>query len=124
MPVMPHAIHPGPRWPLHDTAATRRIEQAAANTLPAHTLSAHLIRTILEDIGVQPYQIDEVILGQILTAYQGLVKSGNTTDYINNATAGIQASAIVPGFQSLIDGTMKPQQFVDSIQAQYDKEVK
>ena len=38
MPVMPHAIHPGPRWPLHDTAATRRIEQAAANTLPAHTL--------------------------------------------------------------------------------------
>ena len=32
--------------------------------------------------------------------YEGLVKTGNTTDYINNATAGMQASAIIPGFQS------------------------
>ena len=45
--------------------------QGGLSTLPAHTLSAHLIRTILEDIGVQPYQIDEVILGQILTAGSG-----------------------------------------------------
>lgn len=67
---------------------------------------------------------DNQLLGQVLTAYEGLVESGNTTDYINNATAGIQASAIIPGFQSLIDGTMSPEEFVDSIQAQYDKEVK
>ena len=37
--------------------------QGGLSTLPAHTLSAHLIRTILEDIGVQPYQIDEVLFG-------------------------------------------------------------
>lgn len=67
---------------------------------------------------------DNQLLGQVLTAYEGLVESGNTTDYINNATAGIQASAIVPGFQSLIDGTMSPQEFVDSIQAQYEEETK
>lgn len=67
---------------------------------------------------------DNQLLGQVLTAYEGLVASGNTTDYINNATAGIQASAIVPGFQSLIDGTMSPEEFVDSIQTQYEKEVK
>lgn len=64
------------------------------------------------------------LLGQVLTAYEGLVKTGNTTDYINNATAGMQASAIIPGFQSLLDGTMTPQQFVDSIQKQYEKEAK
>ena len=67
---------------------------------------------------------DAQLLGQVLTAYEGLVKTGNTTDYINNATAGMQASAIIPGFQSLIDGTMTPKAFVESIQAQYEKEVK
>lgn len=36
----------------------------------------------------------------------------------------MQASAIIPGFQSLLDGTMTPQQFVDSIQKQYEKEAK
>ena len=64
------------------------------------------------------------LLAQVLSSYESLVKSGNTTDYINNATAGIQASAIIPGFQSLLDGTMTPQQFVDSIQKQYAKETK
>mgnify|MGYP001586827569 FL=1 len=67
---------------------------------------------------------DNQLLGQVLTAYEGLVKTGNTTDYINNATAGMQASAIIPGFQSLIDGTMTPKAFVESIQAQYEKEIK
>ena len=52
------------------------------------------------------------------------MKTGNTTDYINNATAGMQASAIIPGFQSLIAGTLTPKAFVESIQAQYEKEVK
>ena len=36
----------------------------------------------------------------------------------------MQARAIIPGFQSLIDGTMTPKAFVESIQAQYEKEVK
>ena len=67
---------------------------------------------------------DNQLLGQVLTSYEGLVETGNTTDYINNATAGMQASAIIPGFQSLIDGTMTPKAFDESIQAQYEKEVK
>ncbi len=67
---------------------------------------------------------DNQLLSQVLTSYESLVASGNTTDYINNATAGIQSSAIIPGFQSLLDGTMTPQEFVDSIQKQYEKETK
>ncbi len=91
-------------------------------------LQSDTARQIAVDNGYPPIgngatpKTDNQLLGQILTAYQGLVKSGNTTDYINNATAGIQASAIIPGFQSLIDGSMSPSKFVDSIQAQFDKE--
>ena len=62
--------------------------------------------------------------GRINDKHVHRIKSGNTTDYSNNATAGIQPSAIIPGFQSLLDGTMTPQQFVDSIQKQYAKETK
>ena len=45
--------------------------QGGLATLPAHALGAHLIRAILKDTGVPPEQIDEVILGQILTAGSG-----------------------------------------------------
>ena len=45
--------------------------QGGLATLPAHALGAHLIRAILKDTGVPPEQIDEVILGQILTAGGG-----------------------------------------------------
>ena len=33
-----NCIVPGPAWPLHDTAGTRRLEQTAAAVLPPHTL--------------------------------------------------------------------------------------
>ena len=45
--------------------------QGGLATLPAQALGAHLIRAILKDTGVPPEQIDEVILGQILTAGGG-----------------------------------------------------
>ena len=45
--------------------------QGGLATLPAQALGAHLIRAILKDTGVPPEQIDEVILGQILTAGSG-----------------------------------------------------
>ncbi len=67
---------------------------------------------------------DNLVLKDILTAYDEVVKSGNTTDYINNATAGMQASAIIPGLQNLLNGTYSAQKFVDSLQSQYEKELK
>ncbi|HDG9776773.1 TPA: acetyl-CoA C-acetyltransferase [Raoultella planticola] len=36
--------------------------------LPAPRMGAHLIREMLEQTGVQPQEVDEVILGQVLTA--------------------------------------------------------
>lgn len=37
-------------------------------SVPAHELGAAVIRTLLSDTGVPPEQVDEVILGQVLTA--------------------------------------------------------
>ena len=45
--------------------------QGGLSSLPAQALGAHLIGAILRDTGVAPEQIDEVILGQILTAGSG-----------------------------------------------------
>ncbi len=36
--------------------------------VPAHELGATVIRALLEDTGIEPGQVDEVILGQVLTA--------------------------------------------------------
>lgn len=93
-------------------------------------LQSDTARQIAVDNGFPPISegkmpsTENKLLAEAIVAYEQVVKAGNTTDYINNATAGIQSSAIVPGFQSLIDGSMSPQQFVDSIQKQYRKEVK
>ena len=43
---------------------------ALANT-PAHTLGAAVIKSLLEKTGLEPAQVDEVILGQVLTAGAG-----------------------------------------------------
>ncbi|MCY4155615.1 MAG: acetyl-CoA C-acetyltransferase [Gammaproteobacteria bacterium] len=43
---------------------------ALANT-PAHTLGATVIQSLLEKTGLDPAQVDEVILGQVLTAGAG-----------------------------------------------------
>lgn len=43
----------------------------ALSTLPAHQLGAVVIQEVLERAGLEPGQVDEVLLGQILTAGEG-----------------------------------------------------
>lgn len=43
----------------------------ALENTPAHTLGAAVIKSLLEKTGLEPGQIDEVILGQVLTAGAG-----------------------------------------------------
>ena len=40
-------------------------------TIPANVLGAKVIQSLLQTSGVKPDQIDEVILGQVLTAGTG-----------------------------------------------------
>lgn len=53
-------------------AAARRTAIGAfgggLSSLPAHELGATVIRALLEDTGINPAEVDEVILGQVLTA--------------------------------------------------------
>lgn len=56
-------------------------------------------------------------------SYQNVFESGNSTDFINNATAGLQASALVPNFQLLVDGSISPEQFTQNVQNEYKQEV-
>lgn len=122
-----HRSKQGTRNLAHPTKAS---EYHEGGSHQSDFLQSDEARQIAVDNGYPPVgegetpSTDNQLLGQVLTAYEGLVKTGNTTDYINNATAGMQASAIIPGFQSLIDGTMTPKAFVESIQAQYEKEAK
>ncbi len=41
------------------------------SNIPAHTLGAKVISTVLEQAGIKPEQVDEVIFGQVLTAGAG-----------------------------------------------------
>ena len=41
------------------------------SNVPAHDLGAHVIGAVLADAGVQAQEVDDVILGQVLTATQG-----------------------------------------------------
>ena len=74
--------------------ANAKHKNAAAAFL--NFLQSDEARQIAVDNGYPPVgegktpSTDNQLLGQVLTAYEGLVKTGNTTDYINNATAGMQ----------------------------------
>ena len=57
-------------------------------------------------------------------AYADVLTSGHTSDFINNATAGMQSSGLIPNFQLLLDNSITPQEFTKNVQAQYDKEAK
>ena len=56
---------------MHFTAVGEGQIQGTLSGLPAHALGAALIRGILEKTGIAPAEIDEVVLGQILTAGSG-----------------------------------------------------
>ena len=39
-------------------------------------------------------------------AYADVLMSGHTSDFINNATAGMQSSGLIPNFQLLLDNSI------------------
>lgn len=84
------------------------------STLPAHELGAVVIRSLLEDSDIDPSAIDDVILGQVLTALQGqnparqaAVNAGiphaNTALTINQV-CGSGLRAVAMGMQAIMLG--------------------
>lgn len=66
---------------------------------------------------------DDALVTEMLSVYGGLMENGATTDFINNATAGIQSSTLIPNFQLLLDGSITPEEFPAAVQAAYDEEL-
>jgi len=89
---------------------------AFANT-PAHELGAVVIRELLSRAGVEPGEVDEVILGQVLTAAQGQnparqasINAGlpiETTAWGLNQVCGSGLRAIALGMQQIAAGDAK-----------------
>ncbi len=86
----------------------------ALSTLPAHELGAIAIKAALERAGVEPGQVSEVIMGQILTAGQGQnparqasVKAGipvQSPAWGVNQLCGSGLRAVALGYQAIMNG--------------------
>lgn len=86
-------------------------------TTPAHELGAIVIKELLSRAGVEPSEVDEVILGQVLTAAQGQnparqasINAGlpkETTAWGLNQVCGSGLRAIALGMQQIATGDAK-----------------
>ena len=86
----------------------------ALSSVPAHYLGEIVIREVLARTGVEPGEISEVILGQVLTAAQGQnparqasINAGlpiETTAYGINQVCGSGLRAAALGFQAIRNG--------------------
>ncbi|RWC04387.1 acetyl-CoA C-acetyltransferase [Mesorhizobium sp.] len=84
---------------------------------PAHELGAVVIKELLSRTGVEPAEVDEVILGQVLTAAQGQnparqasIQAGlpkETTAWGLNQVCGSGLRAIALGMQQIATGDAK-----------------
>ena len=87
------------------------------STLAAHDLGARVVEDVLARARVAPDEIDEVILGQVLTAGQGqnparqaAIKAGlptSTTAWTLNQVCGSGLRAVALGMQQIANGDAK-----------------
>ncbi len=86
----------------------------ALGGIPAHELGAIALRGVLEDSGVQPGEVDEVIMGQVLTAgagqnpaRQAAMKAGipkEKTAFTINQVCGSGLRTVALGAQQILAG--------------------
>ncbi|MFL2890177.1 MAG: acetyl-CoA C-acetyltransferase [Pelagibacteraceae bacterium] len=102
------------------TSATRTGVGSFGKTLkniPSHELGSVVISEAIRKIKINKQEVDEVIIGQVLTggtgqnpARQALIKSGIPKEkpaYLVNQVCGSGIRSIVSGFQSIISGNSK-----------------
>lgn len=102
----------------------------AAAAFLDYTQSAEAQQIIVDNSGYLPksstsdLKANSALQQSMFDAYADVLMSGHTSDFINNATAGMQSSGLIPNFQLLLDNSITPQEFTKNAQAQYDKEAK
>jgi len=106
--------------PVVIVAAKRTAVGSFSGTLadqPAHVLGATVIKAAIADCGVKPEEVDEVVLGQILTAGQGQGPArqaaklagipNDKTAYGINQICGSGLRAVALGYQAIACGDAK-----------------
>jgi raffinose/stachyose/melibiose transport system substrate-binding protein len=63
------------------------------------------------------------VVGATVTAFRGLLKSDGLADFMANATASINANAIIPQVQLLVAGKTTPQNLATTLQTDYTQEL-
>ena len=63
------------------------------------------------------------VVGATVTAFRGLLKSDGLADFMANATASINANAIIPQTQLLVAGQTTPQTLAETLQSDYVQEL-
>ncbi|MBW3081405.1 ABC transporter substrate-binding protein [Bifidobacterium saguinibicoloris] len=102
----------------------------AAAAFLNYTQSDEAQQIIVDNSGYLPkastdgLKANSTLQQSMFDSYAGVLTSGHTSDFINNATAGMQASGLIPNFQLLLDNSITPQEFTKNVQAQYEKEAK
>lgn len=84
------------------------------SSVPAHELGAIVIKQVLQDTDIKPEEVDDVIMGQILTAgvgqnpaRQAMISAGlphATTAMTINQVCGAGLRSVVLGMQSIVCG--------------------
>lgn len=103
--------------PIVIVAAKRTAIGSFSGTLqnePAHKLGAHILSTLCAESSVKPEEIEDVVLGQVLTAGQGqnparqaVIEAGfsqSTTAMTINQVCGSGLRAVAMGMQSILNG--------------------
>ena len=88
--------------------------EGSLSNLQGHELGAVAIQEVLKRSKIKPIEVDEVIMGQVLTggagqnpARQAAVKSGiplNKPAYVVNQVCGSGLRSIVSGYQAILNG--------------------
>ncbi|HEX4400824.1 MAG TPA: extracellular solute-binding protein [Galbitalea sp.] len=63
------------------------------------------------------------VVGATVSAFRGLLKSDGLADFMANATASINANAIIPQTQLLVAGQTTPQNLAKTLQSDYTQEL-
>jgi raffinose/stachyose/melibiose transport system substrate-binding protein len=63
------------------------------------------------------------VVGATVTAFRGLLKSDGLADFMANATASINANAIIPQTQLLVASQTTPQDLAKTLQSDYTQEL-
>ncbi|OZG60938.1 sugar ABC transporter substrate-binding protein [Bifidobacterium lemurum] len=110
-------------WGIPTNAEHKNAAAAFINFLMSDEARQIMIENGYAPVGEGEATSDDPVMQSVLETYSEFIAGGNTATHIYNSTAGIQANALIPAVQELIDGSLQPSDFGSTIQAKYEDEL-